>query len=103
MDVAVKIPLRQNLTEKERESLRNEIAIMSMNPHPCIVLFMGACTLEGQVKIVTELILDGDLHHLLHSYVFALSLSLSLSLSLPLSLCLFSLFNQIEGTIIIVP
>lgn len=64
--VAVKIPLIQNLDEEQLNSLRNEIKIMSDNPHPNIILFMGACTQPGQIKIVTEL-LDGDIENVLHS------------------------------------
>ena len=78
--MAVKIPHRQQLNPQQLESLRNEIQIMrygtrmpgfcpkvvcSMNPHPRIVLFMGACTIEGQFKIVTEL-MEGDVHSLIH-------------------------------------
>eukprot|EP01090_Pellita_catalonica_P015330 TRINITY_DN413_c0_g2_i1.p1 TRINITY_DN413_c0_g2~~TRINITY_DN413_c0_g2_i1.p1 ORF type:complete len:387 (-),score=68.97 TRINITY_DN413_c0_g2_i1:1271-2410(-) len=39
---------------------------MSTNPHPNIVQFLGAVTIPGQFKIVTEL-LDGDVKQLLHS------------------------------------
>ncbi len=63
-DVAVKIPLVQELDEAQLQQLRKEVEIMSANPHPNIVLFMGACTIPGQFKIVTE-ILDGDLETLL--------------------------------------
>ena len=34
------------------------------NPHPNIMLFLGACTIPGKFKIVME-VLDGDLEHLL--------------------------------------
>lgn len=57
-DVAVKIPLVQHLDEVQLSLLRKEVEIMSANPHPNIVLFMGACTIPGQFKIVTEL-MDG--------------------------------------------
>jgi hypothetical protein len=63
-DVAVKIPLVQLLDEAQLLLLRTEVEIMSANPHPNIVLFMGACTIPGQFKIVTEL-MHGDLDTLL--------------------------------------
>ncbi|KAL6062209.1 Dual specificity protein kinase [Balamuthia mandrillaris] len=63
--VAVKVPHVQKLDKDQLESLRSEIHIMSTNPHPNIILFMGACTIPGKFQIVTEL-LDGDLEGLLH-------------------------------------
>lgn len=65
-DVAVKIPLAQlqDLDETQLQLLRTEVEIMSANPHPNIVLFMGACTIPGQFKIVTEL-MHGDLDTLI--------------------------------------
>eukprot|EP01090_Pellita_catalonica_P015326 TRINITY_DN413_c0_g1_i1.p1 TRINITY_DN413_c0_g1~~TRINITY_DN413_c0_g1_i1.p1 ORF type:complete len:719 (-),score=115.94 TRINITY_DN413_c0_g1_i1:68-2224(-) len=63
-DVAVKIPLVQSLDDTQLEMLRKEIEIMSSNPHPNIVQFMGACTQPGHFRIVTEL-LNGDLDSLL--------------------------------------
>eukprot|EP01095_Lingulamoeba_sp_RSL-Kostka_P012223 TRINITY_DN479_c0_g1_i2.p1 TRINITY_DN479_c0_g1~~TRINITY_DN479_c0_g1_i2.p1 ORF type:complete len:455 (-),score=155.91 TRINITY_DN479_c0_g1_i2:272-1636(-) len=42
-------------TEEERQAIREEVSIMSKIYHPNIVLFMGACTLEGNdLMIVTE-------------------------------------------------
>ncbi|ELR14068.1 protein kinase domain containing protein [Acanthamoeba castellanii str. Neff] len=73
MDVAVKVPRLQRLNALQLHGLRTEIAIMSANPHPCIVLFMGACTQEGQFRIVTEL-LEGDLYDLIHKQKVKLSL-----------------------------
>jgi len=54
-EVAVKIPLVQELDEEQLQLLRTEIELMSANPHPNIVLFMGACTIPKNFKIVTEL------------------------------------------------
>eukprot|EP01087_Luapelamoeba_hula_P007302 TRINITY_DN1786_c0_g1_i1.p1 TRINITY_DN1786_c0_g1~~TRINITY_DN1786_c0_g1_i1.p1 ORF type:complete len:520 (-),score=104.71 TRINITY_DN1786_c0_g1_i1:116-1675(-) len=62
--VAVKIPLVQHLSDEELRDLRQEIQIMATNPHPHIMLFLGACTVPGKFKIVME-VLDGDLEHLL--------------------------------------
>eukprot|EP01087_Luapelamoeba_hula_P005494 TRINITY_DN1555_c0_g1_i2.p1 TRINITY_DN1555_c0_g1~~TRINITY_DN1555_c0_g1_i2.p1 ORF type:complete len:791 (-),score=155.72 TRINITY_DN1555_c0_g1_i2:21-2393(-) len=71
--VAIKVPLIQNLDRNQLRSLRTEILIMSNNPHPNIILFMGACTQPGRLQIVTEL-LDGDLEALLHDKRVHLSL-----------------------------
>jgi len=59
-DVAVKIPARQDLSEKDLEKFRREVEIMRTINHPNVCLFMGACTLPGQIRIVSEL-LCGDL------------------------------------------
>ncbi|KAL6076941.1 serine/threonine-protein kinase STY17 isoform X1 [Balamuthia mandrillaris] len=65
-EVAIKIPHVQINCDATLSNLRSEIEIMSSMPHPNICLFMGACTLPGNVKIVTEL-MDGDLASLLES------------------------------------
>jgi serine/threonine protein kinase len=65
-DVAVKVPIVQNLNREQLVSLRREIEIMSTNHHPNIILFMGACTVPGRFKIVTEL-MHIDLQSLLRS------------------------------------
>jgi len=62
-EVAIGVPRMQKLTDEQRKSLMNEIQIMKKNPHPNIILFMGATT-GKELQIVTEL-LDGDLEHLL--------------------------------------
>jgi len=41
-------------TEEERSAIREEVRIMSKIYHPNVVLFMGACTLEDNLMIVTE-------------------------------------------------
>jgi serine/threonine protein kinase len=66
LDVAVKVPHRQTLNEQQLRTLRTELEIMSTISHPCIVLFLGACTVEGSFRIVTEL-LEGDLGDLIHN------------------------------------
>jgi len=62
--VAVKVPHVQELSQEELQDLRREVQIMATNPHPNIMLFLGACTIPGKFKIVMEK-LDGDLEHLL--------------------------------------
>jgi len=54
-DVAVKVLVKQEMTEAELETFRHEIRLMSKINHPNIVLYMGACTtVPGQLQIVTE-------------------------------------------------
>eukprot|EP01130_Rhizamoeba_saxonica_P001928 TRINITY_DN11748_c0_g1_i1.p1 TRINITY_DN11748_c0_g1~~TRINITY_DN11748_c0_g1_i1.p1 ORF type:complete len:517 (+),score=91.27 TRINITY_DN11748_c0_g1_i1:6-1556(+) len=65
-EVAIKVPHMQNLSERELQNFRNEIETMSKIFHPNVVLFLGASTSEGQIKIVTEL-MSSDLEALLHS------------------------------------
>lgn len=55
-DVAVKIPVRQDLSSDEIESVKAEVLTMSQIYHPNIVLFMGACTEPKNIAIVTELL-----------------------------------------------
>lgn len=62
--VAVKVPVNQHLTPEEMNDFRKEVQIMSKIFHPNVVLFMGACTQAGNIKIVTEM-MDMDLEHFL--------------------------------------
>jgi len=64
--VAVKVPLKQDLNEKELEDFRNEVIIMKKIFHPNCVLFMGACSVPGKLKILTEL-MHTDMEKLLKS------------------------------------
>mmetsp|Transcript_26030 Transcript_26030/g.28955 ORF Transcript_26030/g.28955 Transcript_26030/m.28955 type:complete len:507 (-) Transcript_26030:154-1674(-) len=64
--VAVKVPIKQKLSKHELEEFKKEVAIMSQIFHPNVVLFMGACTVADDIKIVTEM-MDTDLEKLLHS------------------------------------
>jgi len=65
-EVAVKVPVKQHLSEKDLAAFRHEVLIMSKIFHPNVVLFMGACTQPGTFRIVTEL-LHTDLERLLRS------------------------------------
>eukprot|EP01088_Endostelium_zonatum_P016889 TRINITY_DN474_c0_g1_i1.p1 TRINITY_DN474_c0_g1~~TRINITY_DN474_c0_g1_i1.p1 ORF type:complete len:623 (-),score=136.92 TRINITY_DN474_c0_g1_i1:97-1965(-) len=58
--VAIKVPKTQKLSENELDEIKNEILTWSTHTHPHIVLFMGACMKEGNIRIVVEL-MDGDL------------------------------------------
>lgn len=73
-EVAVKIPLVQSLDPEELEALRTECHIMSTHSHENICMFMGACTKEGEFRIVTEL-LDGDVENLIHDSKLASKLT----------------------------
>eukprot|EP01119_Soliformovum_irregulare_P015226 TRINITY_DN4258_c0_g1_i1.p1 TRINITY_DN4258_c0_g1~~TRINITY_DN4258_c0_g1_i1.p1 ORF type:complete len:650 (+),score=190.66 TRINITY_DN4258_c0_g1_i1:37-1986(+) len=64
--VAVKVPLKQRLSDKELEEFRREVAIMKKIFHPNCVLFMGACSLNGQLKMITEL-MQTDMEKMLKS------------------------------------
>jgi len=72
-DVAVKFLLKQDYDEKTLQTFRNEVEVMSKIFHPNINLFMGACTVPGQLMIVTEL-MKGDLESLLVDEQVQLSL-----------------------------
>jgi len=62
--VAVKILLKQDFDDKTLRAFRHEVEVMSKIFHPNINLFMGACTLPGNLMIVTEL-MRGDLETML--------------------------------------
>jgi len=66
MTVAVKVPLKQDLTPAARESLEKEVNIMSNLYHPNVCLFMGACLEDNAIRIVSEL-MSGDLSKLLEN------------------------------------
>lgn len=72
-DVAVKVPKKQDLTQRDLDKFRREVDIMSRINHPNVCLFMGACTRPGEISIVSER-LSGDVEHKLRSSE-ALSLS----------------------------
>jgi len=64
--VAVKVPLKQNLSEQELKMFRHEVTIMRKIFHPNVVLFLGACTKPGNLMFVTEL-MKTDLDAVIHS------------------------------------
>ena len=66
-EVAVKVPIKQVLTEGELAAFRREVEIMRRVFHPNIVLFLGACTKPGKrLMIITELMKGGDVDHKIH-------------------------------------
>jgi hypothetical protein len=56
INVAIKKLLKQNLDSKILEEFRKEVDIMTQMRHPNIILFLGACTEEGKMCIVCELL-----------------------------------------------
>jgi len=65
--VAVKVPVRQNLTPKQLAEFRHEVGIMKRIFHPNVVLFLGACTEPGNFMLVTEYCGGGDMESILRS------------------------------------
>jgi len=72
-EVAVKVLINQDLSEEDLDTFRKEITLMRSINHPNIVLYMGACTIPGNLKIVTER-MESDLSTVLHDPEIKLSL-----------------------------
>jgi len=80
-EVAIKVLHRQDLDEQALTAFRKEVEIMSKIFHPNILLYMGACTIPGNMMIVTELMPRGDLEALLHDRRLSLSLTLRMKMA----------------------
>eukprot|EP01113_Clastostelium_recurvatum_P017561 TRINITY_DN2065_c0_g1_i2.p1 TRINITY_DN2065_c0_g1~~TRINITY_DN2065_c0_g1_i2.p1 ORF type:complete len:611 (+),score=151.57 TRINITY_DN2065_c0_g1_i2:48-1880(+) len=65
-NVAIKVPLRQQMSEAELQAVRHEVDIMRNIFHPNVVLFLGANTQAGSLMIATEL-MRTDLDQLIHN------------------------------------
>jgi serine/threonine protein kinase len=65
--VAIKKLYRTALKQKMLQNFKKEVEICSQIHHPNVVLFMGACTEQGQLSIVTELMPKGNLEEQLHN------------------------------------
>lgn len=74
IEVAVKVPKKQNLSKRTLRNFCKEVEIMSKIYHPNVCLFMGACTTPGNIRIVQEK-LEGDLESRLHNLEMDISLS----------------------------
>jgi len=70
--VAVKIPNKQKLSQQGLEAFRKEVEIMSQINHPNVCLFMGAVTVPGSIRIVTEL-MQGDVETVMRTKKSTLS------------------------------
>merc|ERR1712137_1149231 len=72
--VAIKKLFKQDLSQKALSEFKQEVEVCSRLNHPNVLLFMGACTVPGQMAIVTELCHRGNLEQLLHHEKAQLSL-----------------------------
>jgi serine/threonine protein kinase len=66
IEVAIKKFHQQNLEKETLDDLVNEIKILSKLHHPNVLLLIGVCAEQGNLAIVTELMV-GNLFSLLHS------------------------------------
>jgi sterile alpha motif and leucine zipper-containing kinase AZK len=73
-DVAVKKLHQQVLADSALEEFRKEVEIMTHLRHPNIVLLMGACTEQGNLMIITELLPKGDVQSILRNPNMKISL-----------------------------
>jgi serine/threonine protein kinase len=65
IQVAVKIPKKQDWASDELRSFREEVAITRSAFHTNVVLFLGACTVPGKIMLVVERMVC-DMATLLH-------------------------------------
>jgi len=72
--VAVKKLFKQDLNEKSLSEFKREVELASRLNNPNVLLFMGACTVPGEMAIVMELCDKGNLEQLLHNKNANLSL-----------------------------
>eukprot|EP00029_Vermamoeba_vermiformis_P011339 TRINITY_DN620_c0_g1_i1.p1 TRINITY_DN620_c0_g1~~TRINITY_DN620_c0_g1_i1.p1 ORF type:complete len:642 (-),score=178.52 TRINITY_DN620_c0_g1_i1:124-2049(-) len=64
-EVAVKVLRTTTLDESSAKEFKRECQTMSALKHPNLLLFMGACTQPGKLKIVTELAANGSVEDVL--------------------------------------
>jgi len=72
-EVAIKVLRQQSLDDKTVNEFKRECKIMSTLKHPNLLLFMGACTQPGKLKIVTELAANGSVEDVLKNKQIKLS------------------------------
>jgi len=65
---------KQDLNEKSLNEFKREVELASRLNNPNVLLFMGACTVPGEMAIVMELCERGNLEQLLHNKNANLSL-----------------------------
>lgn len=65
-EVAIKLFLEQDLSQKVIDGFKREVAILRTLRHPNILQFMGACTTPPNLCIVSEFEPNGSLFKLLH-------------------------------------
>jgi len=78
LDVAVKKLTGVN-KEKVLEEFKNEVSILGKLRHPNILLFMGACTNQEHMTIVTEYLEGGNLYDILKQVTFDLKMTVKLA------------------------
>ncbi|EFA85214.1 SH2 domain-containing protein [Heterostelium album PN500] len=64
-EVAIKKLTQQFYDETVLNEFRKEVCLMTKLRNPHLLLFMGACTTQGNLSIVTELMPKGSVHALL--------------------------------------
>lgn len=74
VEVAVKVPKKQQLSKRSLRNFCKEVEIMSKIYHPNVCLFMGACTSPGNIRIIQEK-LCGDLESRIHNLEEDINLS----------------------------
>eukprot|EP01095_Lingulamoeba_sp_RSL-Kostka_P018132 TRINITY_DN97_c0_g1_i1.p1 TRINITY_DN97_c0_g1~~TRINITY_DN97_c0_g1_i1.p1 ORF type:complete len:523 (+),score=211.21 TRINITY_DN97_c0_g1_i1:57-1625(+) len=74
VEVAIKKLFKQDLNEKAITEFKREVEFCSRLHHPNVLLFMGACTVPGELALVMELMPKGNLESLLHDNKVKLSL-----------------------------
>jgi len=72
--VAIKKLFKQDLGDESLRVFKREVELCSRLNHPNCSLFMGACTVPGEIAIVTEMCERGNLETLLHNEKTQLSL-----------------------------
>ena len=81
-EVAIKVFLEQDVSEKVLEAFKKEVAILKKLRHPNIVQFMGACTQPLHLCIVSEYEPNGSLFMCLHRSDVPLSLDNKIQIAL---------------------
>lgn len=81
-EVAVKKMHCEDITPNLLRALRKEVTILSQLRHPCVVLYIGACTQPPNVGMVTEWCSRGSLFDILHSSSLLLNTRRRLDLAL---------------------
>src|SRR3989338_4013217 len=66
-EVAIKKLFKQDLKPENIAEFKKEVEICSRLHHPNVLLFMGACTKQNELSIVTELMPKGNLEVLLRN------------------------------------
>ena len=85
-DVAVKLFVDQDISDKVLDAFRKEVDILKKLRHPNILHFMGYCTVPPHMCIVTEYEHNGSLFKLLHRNKVQLDISQKLRIALDIAI-----------------